>query len=259
MGYYAGAMRLTQEARRLLGRSISVQRDGGIGEAGRRLRRKIGIYGATPYQRRRYRQQTFSYHGSQLAYFIHSHSATWENERMIEIPIANHFLQRRGGGRGLEVGNVLAYYAPVARVVVDKYERAPGVLNADVVDYAPQERYDWIVSISTLEHVGQDEAPLQPGKAVKAVEHLRGLLAPGGRMLVTVPLGYNTGLDAYIRVADAVSEAFFVRSGDGWTQETRERALSGSYTYGPFANCLWVAEFAPREADRSGALIDEPR
>ncbi len=58
--------------------------------------------------------------------------------------------------------------------------------------------YDLIVSISTLEHVGWDEEPKDPGKILRAVANLASLLAPGGRMVVTLPLGYNPEMDALL-------------------------------------------------------------
>jgi hypothetical protein len=63
--------------------------------------------------------------------------------------------------------------------------------------------YDLIVSISTLEHVGYDEEPRDAGKAARAMEHLRGLLAPGGELLATIPVGYNRELDDALRGGDA--------------------------------------------------------
>src|SRR2546430_9278756 len=55
--------------------------------------------------------------------------------------------------------------------------------------------YDLIVSVSTLEHVGYDEDPREPDKAARAVRNLLGLLAPGGTMLATIPIGHNRDLD----------------------------------------------------------------
>jgi hypothetical protein len=81
---------------------------------------------------------------------------------------------------------------------VDKYEQASGVIHADVVDYEPGRRYDLIATISTLEHVGWDEEPRDPEKFLRAVEHLATLLAPGGTLLVTLPLGYNPEVDRFL-------------------------------------------------------------
>jgi SAM-dependent methyltransferase len=100
----------------------------------------------------------------------------------------------------LEVGNVLGHYGTERRRdVIDKYERFPGVLNTDVLDFRPEHLYDLIVSVSTLEHVGWDEEPRDPERAAGAVERLRELLAPGGLLVVTVPVGYHPQLDLAIR------------------------------------------------------------
>jgi SAM-dependent methyltransferase len=60
----------------------------------------------------------------------------------------------------------------------------------------PEPRYRLVLSISTLEHVGWDEEPREPEKAAAAVRHLARCLAPGGRLLFTVPLGWNPVFDA---------------------------------------------------------------
>ena len=116
----------------------------------------------------------------------------------MEIPIGLAALASADPARTLEVGNVLCRYGASAHMVIDKYERAPGVVNADALEFAGGP-YDLIVSISTLEHVGYDEKPRDGVKAVRAVKHLRGLLAPDGTMLATIPLGYNRDLDDALR------------------------------------------------------------
>ena len=128
-------------------------------------------------------------------YFAHPYNAMWRNERAVEIPVALELLARARGGRVLEVGNVLAHYGHRGHDVVDRYEPSPDVIAVDIVDFCPDLPYDAIISISTLEHVGFDEDVKDPGKPRLAVEHMFSLLAPGGRMLATVPLGYNAALD----------------------------------------------------------------
>jgi hypothetical protein len=141
----------------------------------------------------------------------HPYNWTWLNERAVEVPLAAAALDaalaaaassRPGTApRVLEVGNVLSHYRAVTHDVVDRYERAPGVRNVDVVDLGPgpDGGYDLVLSVSTLEHVGLDEEPREPGKAARAVRTLTGLLAPGGRFWATVPVGYNPDLEAAIR------------------------------------------------------------
>jgi hypothetical protein len=102
--------------------------------------------------------------------------------------------------RILEVGNVLSHYFTIHHDVVDKYEVAPGVINQDIVGFIPTERYDLILSISTLEHVGWDETAREPAKLLQAIEHLRNqCLAPGGQIVASLPVGYNEFFDGLLR------------------------------------------------------------
>ena len=96
---------------------------------------------------------------------------------------------------------MLNYYSIVkGKEVVDKYETMPGVLNVDIVDYNPETRYDAIVSVSTMEHVGFDETPIDYDKTAKAILKLFDLIKPDGRILVTVPTCYNPRIDEFIRL-----------------------------------------------------------
>lgn len=138
----------------------------------------------------------FALGGESYALLRRRHGLTWVTERAVEVPVAGRLLERHSGERILEVGNVLSHYMPVGHEVVDKYERAPGVRNVDVLDLPPEPDHDLIVTVSTLEHVGRDERPREPERAVRALDHLRGLLRPGGTLFATVPVGYNPELDA---------------------------------------------------------------
>lgn len=194
--------------------------------------------------------------------FDHPYNATLTNERAVEIPIALDFMAR-AMGRGLEVGNVLAHYftdeqlAP--RWVVDKYEEhAP----ADPLDvFAITGSFDWILSISTIEHVRHgDPEPPNPWGAIAAVHYMRGLLAPGGRMLITAGLGQNPTLDEWLHEESMSWDASLTGCTD-WTVLTRERTDDprvNTWTqleyhdfpdtpvdYGPThgANAVWIGEW----------------
>ncbi|MGY1714460.1 class I SAM-dependent methyltransferase [Geodermatophilus sp. SYSU D01106] len=147
---------------------------------------------------------TVRHEGTEHRLLRHPYHWTWLNERAVEVPLAEAVLDAAPAAHGpaprvLEVGNVLSHYRPVTHDVVDKYERAPGVRNADVVDLDGDGRYDLVLAISTLEHVGFDEEPRDPGKAARAVRRLHELLAPGGHLWATVPVGYNPDLDEALR------------------------------------------------------------
>ena len=179
-------------------------------------------------------------------YFWHDYNMTWRNERCVEVPIARAELTAAAGRRVLEVGNVLSHYQPVAHDILDKYERAPGVWNQDVIDFAPAAPYDLIISLSTLEHVGWDETARDPDKSLRALHHLRDrCLAPGGRMLVTFPLGHHPALDqAYGDGRLPFAESYtMLRQGrfTHWRQATWPEVRSAKYgSPYPFANAIVI-------------------
>ncbi|MCI4349614.1 MAG: hypothetical protein L3J93_05300, partial [Thermoplasmata archaeon] len=105
--------------------------------------------------------RTFTLNGAAFPYFDHPYNHTWANERRVEVPLALARLRALGGGRCLEVGNVLSHYANRSPdwTIVDKYERAEGVVNVDFLEFAPRTGFDLVLSVSTLEHIGWDEQP----------------------------------------------------------------------------------------------------
>lgn len=134
----------------------------------------------------------------------------------------------------LEVGNVLGHFGSPGHTVVDKYDSGPGVLNQDILDYYPGRTFAAIVAVSTLEHVGFDrpETP-DPDAPAKALAALRRLLSPDGVLLVTVPIGYNAGLDASIAAGDFSCERQFclqrVSVDNDWVQTDLQQALTSRY------------------------------
>lgn len=137
----------------------------------------------------------FSFGGRSYAYLDRRHGWTWLNERCVEVPLVAAAIRDAGGTEILEVGNVLRHYLPASHRVIDKYEASDGVENVDVFDFASERGFDLVVSVSTLEHVGWDEPARDPDLALGAVDHLKSLVRPGGRLLITVPVGYHPRLD----------------------------------------------------------------
>jgi SAM-dependent methyltransferase len=120
---------------------------------------------------------------------------------MIEVPIIYEIVKEAEayGQKVLEVGNVLSHYFHVNHDIMDKYEKAKGVINEDVINFRLSKKYDLIISISTLKHVGWDEYPKDPTKVLVAIENLKRCLSSNGRMVFTLPLGYNPHVDSYIK------------------------------------------------------------
>jgi SAM-dependent methyltransferase len=186
-----------------------------------------------PLYRRTRAGWAFRYDKRSLPYFWHRYNTTWRNERAIEIPIAWEAVQSARGGRILEVGNVLSHYYAFEHDVLDKYEKRPGVVNQDVVDFKPATAYDLIVSISTLEHVGWDEQPRDASKIPQAISAMSSWLAPGGTLLVTVPIGYNDHLDEHFRRGSVKfdEQHYLVRetSDNCWREASWEEVAHGKY------------------------------
>jgi hypothetical protein len=172
-----------------------------LGEKGIVYVLRVGVLWATfPLWRLWFRAfpRTFRFRGVTYPCFFDRYNSTWSNERAVEVPIARALLAEYRGRHVLEVGNVLSHYLQPDHQVLDKFETGPGILNEDVVSFRSAVPYDLIVSISTLEHVGWDEEPKDPEKILRAVANLGERLALGGKMLVTLPLGYNPNMDALL-------------------------------------------------------------
>lgn len=192
---------------------------------------------------------SFELAGRRYRYYVAAYNTTWANERAVELPVCLDALERHRGQRVLEIGNVLKHYVTSAHDVVDKYEAGGQSFPIDILDFAPAEPYDLIVSISTFEHIGFDEDVRDPGKPVRALEHARTLLAPGGELLVTVPLGYNATLDRQIHTgAVGFDDMRFLKrvSADNRWAEVAAAEVAGARYDAPFpkANALLLGRTA---------------
>ncbi|VVB80294.1 Uncharacterised protein [uncultured archaeon] len=181
--------------------------------------------------------------------FFHKYNMTWANERCVEIPIV---LKKIKGfeGRKLEIGNVLSHYIPTNWEVLDKYEQGTGVINQDVLGFKPKKKYDLIVSISTFEHIGyDDDCETSSSEKIKAVlDHvINNVLDLGGKLVITIPMGYNPELDSLIEKEELnyLQQKFLKKKGsDEWIEVSKEDALKCKYGK-PFsyASCIMVGEY----------------
>jgi SAM-dependent methyltransferase len=195
------------------------------------------------------RPSYFEFKDREYAYLSHPYNGTWMNERAVEIPLIWEEVAKHPPEDVLEVGNVLSHYFRVEHLVVDKYERRSGVISKDILDVDLRRRFDCIVSVSTLEHVGWDEVPRVPGKHLQAIEKMRQLLTPDGRIFATIPLGYNPTIDADLFAGrlrcDQIS--FFKRLGSAvWRESSMEEVRESTYgkrfrTTDGLTWCVWRA------------------
>jgi hypothetical protein len=179
------------------------------------------------------------FQGKSYRYFYHWYNTTWNNERAVEIPIICKFIEEYKNHEILEIGNVLPHYFKFNHDVVDKYEKADGVINQDVADFKPSKRYDLIISISTLEHVGWDENPRDPNKIFPALENLKNCLIPGGKLVVTIPMGLNPVLDKFLETgAIKFTENYYLKR---INKENEWVELTSTYCGGKFGRPFTAA------------------
>ena len=99
------------------------------------------------------------------------------------------------------------------------------------------------------------ETPVRPCEAVHA---LRALLAPGGRLVMTVPVGYHLGLDAALRDGDLGAVGLRAmrreRLGPHWREVPVQSTWGASYDFLLYsARAVVVAEFDPARSASAGA------
>ena len=157
-------------------------------------------------------ERRFVYGGREYPYLFHSYNNFGLTERSVEMPIVKHYLTSRPWRSVLEIGNVTGYYADYFvgafpnKTVVDKLETDCSVVTKDVAEYDPGTTFDFVFSVSTFEHMDSDlgrNKDYRPGTtrhgtvaADNIVHCYEKLLAPGGLMMITAPLGYTPEWDA---------------------------------------------------------------
>jgi SAM-dependent methyltransferase len=157
----------------------------------------------------RTKEPNFTFNSEKLRYFFHSYNNFGVSERAIEVPIIKSYLDRGNYENILEIGNVTNHYydyfrlifSKSCKVVVDKYEIGNGVINKDISEYISDNKFDFIFSISTFEHMDGDlglnpediKKPTTLGSiAADNVKYVGDfLLKPGGKLVITAPLDYT--------------------------------------------------------------------
>jgi SAM-dependent methyltransferase len=193
----------------------------------------------------------------------------WSDERAIEIPWV--LARYTGERRVLDIGTAFAERAYVEGlqelgaadlVTLDLAE--PADVIADVRDLPFEDgRFDLALCISTLEHIGRDnatydvDAPRDEHGDEAALRELRRVLAGNGRLLVSVPTGVHDDqgwqvqreplewIELFERCGFLVYEdELYVRGGDGWRTATLAEAEGATYAeHG--AGSVLLAELRP--------------
>jgi len=154
----------------------------------------------------------FSFNGLEIDYLFHSYNNFGLTERSVEMPIIKYYLMTNKFKNVLEVGNVTDYYKDYFlglfpnKTIVDKIEIEYNSITSDIALYKSDVKYDFIFSISTFEHMDSDlgrNTDYVEGKnkygtvaADNIIHCYEELLAEGGIMVITAPLGYTPEWDA---------------------------------------------------------------
>jgi hypothetical protein len=163
---------------------------------------------------------------------------TWRNERCVELALGRHVLAGRAPETVIEVGNVLPLAGFGGHTVVDKYELGDGVRNVDIMEFEPDRRFGLAISISTLEHVGWDEVPQEPGKAQAALQRLAEL---ADDLLITVPVGYHPEFERAFVDGPFDTVELLVKTGRRAVWVNRPVSERGRTRFGePYANANGV-------------------
>lgn len=203
------------------------------------------------------------------------------DERVIEVPWV---LARLRGGRALEVGYAFAEPPYLAALLGAGFDELTGVdlaaaaivpgmttVQADVRELPfDSGAFDVVLCVSTLEHVGADntgyglDAEADGQSRASALRELRRVLAPDGRLLITVPCGeprdYGWFAQDDVRgwTRLLTRAGFFVEEQEvyeltaaGWraAPELDARGL-GYGERGPAASAVLCADLSPRRLRR---------
>lgn len=176
----------------------------------------------------------FKVEGRKYKYLINIHNAVISG-RVIEIPFVIDYLRINEYEHKsvLEVGNVLSHYFDFNHEIVDKYEKQSFITNMDIIDYNPNKKYDIIISISTIEHIGFDESIRENGKSKKAIQKIIDLLDDNGIAVITVPLKYNPEIDSIVENNEIkFQKKYFLKRNSRfnlWKETGIEEAMESRY------------------------------
>ncbi len=160
------------------------------------------------------RSKHFKFQNRKLSYLNNPYNDTSFSERSVEIPIALNIVSQYKPHQILELGHVLSYYRKFTHTIVDKFEKDREIIQQDIIDYRPKTKFDLIISVSTIEHIGFDDDKMDPTKIAKTFTHCQKLLKPNGKIFFTAPIGYNPALDRLIFDSNSIFNKlnFLIRS-----------------------------------------------
>lgn len=182
------------------------------------------------------KKRYFYFKKRKFYYSREKYNLSWRNERAVEIPIFQQLVRENIKANILEVGCVLKWYKSSPKsnwIIIDKFEKFDNTINLDIIDYNPRKKFDLILSISTMEHVGLEDGSLDVYKVIKAINHIvANCLSKKGKFIFSIPIGYNKYLDNQIfskRIHLSKTYYFLKRGNNEWTEVDRKKVMNCEY------------------------------
>ena len=139
------------------------------------------------------------------------HNLPLDTERTIEMPLIWDEVIKYSPSEVLEIGNVLGQHIKRSHDVIDLQEQGTGIITGDIRTYQSEKKYKLIVSITTLEHVGdgRDGHDVDELGIINAINNMLGLLTDSGRIIFTVPVGQNPYMDNLFKEQKIVCDSIY--------------------------------------------------
>ena len=129
----------------------------------------------------------------ELEYFIHDYNYTRANERCVEVALAKTFIEKYP--QYTEIGAVMPYYGKRATRVIDCFDEEGDdnrrLSECDI-------RGHNILSISSLEHFGNEDYGNDKLSDLEGLGGLMQILTTAQNYLITIPIGCNPVFDKHI-------------------------------------------------------------
>ena len=171
-----------------------------------------------------------------FSYFYHPYNSTRENERIVEVPLGEFFINNFDY-EITEVGAVMGYYGFNCKEVIDSHDPLPGVTKANAVHDINYSNKN-ILSISTIEHFKLDEYDNTSND--DSILFLEKVISSAKNFFISWPLGYNLLLDNYTKNSNKIPFFIMKRISQN-NQWQKEETNNFSYLYNspfPYANAI---------------------
>lgn len=117
-----------------------------------------------------------------------------QNERTIELPLAEYFLNKFSDTNIIEIGAVTPYYFDTSHKIIDLFDPYKFVERIDARNYHYFNSN--VLSISTIEHIGNGEFHNKVDDSAFIL--INRITKEANNYLITIPLGYNEKLESAI-------------------------------------------------------------